>query len=89
MRVANPSRHLTIGTYVRPSAPYAAVKAAAAQKHATTRTLTNGELAVQYKSRPESVFLVFPGALYEVEVYDPNPATAFRLATAGKVVSVR
>jgi hypothetical protein len=53
-----------------------------------TRTLKDGSLAVQYKSRPSSVYLVFPGALYEVEVYDPNPATAFRLATTGKVLPI-
>lgn len=86
--IGDPSRHLTIGTYVRPGPPFEDVRKAAAAKHAVTRTLKDGSLAVQYRSRPESVYLVFPGALYEVEVYDPNPATAFRLATTGKVVPI-
>ena len=60
----------------------------AARQHAVTRTFKDGSVAVQYRTRPDSVYLVFPGALYEVEVYDPNPATALRLATAGKVVPI-
>jgi hypothetical protein len=86
--VGDPSRHLTVGTYIRPAPPFEAVRAAALKKHAVVRTLKDGSLAVQYPSRPESVYLVFPGALYEVEVYDPNPATAFHLATTGKVVPI-
>jgi hypothetical protein len=86
--VGDPSRHLTIGTYVRPSPPFESVRSAALKKHAVTRTLKDGSLAVQYRDRPTSVYLVFPGALYEVEVYDPNPATALSLATTGKVIPI-
>jgi hypothetical protein len=86
--VGDPSLHLTIGTYVRPTPPYNSVKAAATSKKATVRTLKDGSLAVQYHSRPQSVYLVFPGALYEVEVYDPSAATAMHLATTGKIVPI-
>src|SRR5947199_7806464 len=79
--VGDPSLHLTVGTYVRPSSPFESVRSAGIKKHAVVRTLKDGSLAVQYRSRPSSVYLVFPGALYEVEVYDQNPATALRLAT--------
>jgi hypothetical protein len=86
--VGDPSLHLTIGTYVRPSAPFESVRSAALKKHAVIKTMKDGSLAVQYRNRPSSVYLVFPGALYEVEVYDPNPATALSLATTGKVVPI-
>jgi hypothetical protein len=86
--IGDPSLHLTIGTYVRPSAPYDSVKKAATGKKATVRTLGSGALAVQYHNRPQSVYLVFPGALYEVEVYDPSAATAMHLATTGKIVPI-
>lgn len=86
--VGDPSRRLTIGTYVRSAPPFETVRKAAVDKHAVTRTLKDGSLAVQYRTRPQSVYLVFPGALYEVEVYSPNPATARRLATTGKVVPI-
>jgi hypothetical protein len=82
------SLHLTVGTYIRPSAPYDSVKAAATTKKATIRTVPNGGLAVQYHSRPQSVYLVYPGTLYEVEVYDPSAATALHLATSGKVAPI-
>ena len=77
---------LTIGTYVRPSPPFATVRKAALAKRATIESLPGGGLAVQYPSRMQSVFMVFPGASYEVEVYDPSTATALHLVTTGKVV---
>jgi hypothetical protein len=86
--VGDSSRHLTIGTYVQSSPPFEAVRSAAIKKHATIVTMKDGSIAVQYHNRPTSVYLVFPGAMYEVEVYDPNPATALRLATTGKVVPI-
>jgi hypothetical protein len=86
--VGSPNLHLTIGTYLRPSAPYDAVRSAAIRKHASIVTLQGGELAVAYHSRPQSVYLVFPGARWVVEVYDPSAATAMRLATTGKVVPI-
>jgi hypothetical protein len=74
------ARHfLTIGTYVRAAPPYATIRSAALAKHATIKALKGGELAVQYGARPQSVYLTFPGARYEVDVYDPSAATAMRL----------
>jgi hypothetical protein len=84
--VGSPTLHLTIGTYVRPVSPYSIVKAAAEQRHATMRFLRDGSLAVVYPSRPQSVYLVFPGKSYEIEVYDPSPARAMRLVLSGKIV---
>ena len=87
-RVGSSHTYLTIGTYTRPSPPYASVRSAALAKHATIKALSGGGLAVQYHSRPQSVYLILPHALYEVEVFDPSAATAFRLATTGKVVPI-
>lgn len=87
--VGSSDTYLTIGTYVRPSSPYDTVHRAALAKHAVIRPIgKTGELAVQYHSRPTSVYLIFPAAKYEVEVYDPSAATAFRLATSAKIVPV-
>jgi hypothetical protein len=86
--VGSSKTYLTIGTYVRPSPPYGAVRSAGVAKHATIKLLKGGGLAVQYPARQRSVYLVFPGVRYEVEVYDPSAATAFRLATTGKIVPV-
>jgi hypothetical protein len=86
--VGSSHTHLTIGTYVLSSPPYAVVHRAALAKRATIKALGHAALAVQYHVRPQSVYLVFPGANYEVEVYDPSPATALRLATTGRVVPI-
>lgn len=86
--VGTSTLHLTIGTYVRPTPPFAAIRAAATRQHAKIVKLKAGELAVQYRTRPQSVFLIFPGALYEVEVYDPLPATALKDATDGQVAPI-
>jgi hypothetical protein len=87
--VGSSRTYLTIGTYARSSSPYAAVRNAGLAKHATIKAVgKTGELAVQYKARPQSVYLISPRANYEVEVYDPSSATAFRLATTGKIVPI-
>jgi hypothetical protein len=88
-QVGTHQTYLTVGTYVRSSPPYAAVRQSAMAKHATTMSLHGGVLAVQYPARPQSVYLVFPSARYEVEVYDPSPAAALRLATSRKIAPVR
>jgi hypothetical protein len=88
VQVGAPQTFLTIGTYLRPTPPYGAVRQSALAKHATIRSLRDGALAVQYPSRPQSVYLVFPTARYEVEVYDPSPATALRLVTTGQVTPI-
>ena len=84
--VGSPSALLTIGTYIRPVEPYPIVRAAAQQKRATIRLLPHRTVAIVYPARPNSVFLVFPGKLYEVEVYDPVAAVALQIATSGQVV---
>jgi hypothetical protein len=87
--VGSSHRYLTIGTYVLPSSPYDTVHKAAITKHAVIKTLNKtGALAVQYRVRPQSVYLVFPGAKYEVEVYDPSASAALRIATTGKIVPI-
>jgi hypothetical protein len=81
------SGFLTIGTYPRPSA-YAELQRAAKAKGAVSMRLEDGGLAVYNESRPTSVYLGFPDARYQVEVYHPSPDEARRLALSGQVVPV-
>jgi hypothetical protein len=37
---------------------------------------------------PRSAYIAFPRQDYQVEVYDPSPARALRLATSGRVAPV-
>jgi hypothetical protein len=52
------------------------------------RTLKGGGLAIQYKSTPHNVYLVFPYSRYEVQIYDPSPGKALSLATSGKIIRI-
>jgi hypothetical protein len=83
--VAKPS--LTVGTYPVKHA-LAAVKRLALAKGASLLKLDGGGLAVLDPRFPHSVYLAYPGANYEVEVFDPSLARARRLVTSGRIVAV-
>jgi len=78
----------TVGTYPVPSA-YAVLGRAAEQPTAVTRDLPGGGLALLDTRRPQSVYLVWPGSGYEVEVFDPSPKRALDLVLDGTVAPVR
>jgi hypothetical protein len=50
--------------------------------------LAGGGLAFQYKSRPTSVYLAYPGSNYQIEVFDPLPRRALDLVVSGQVKAV-
>jgi hypothetical protein len=82
------SRFLTVGTYPRAGA-FAELKRAGRANGAISLTLERNGLAVFSKAKPTSVYLGYPDARYQVEVYDPSPDVARRLALSGQVVPVR
>jgi hypothetical protein len=47
--------------------------------------LEGGGLALVAAGHPTSVHLTYPGIDYQVEVYDPSPAKALRVARSGHV----
>jgi hypothetical protein len=79
--------YLSVGTYTVPNA-LVQIRALASRPGSVRIPLANGGVAVYTKSRPTSVYLAYPGAPYEIEVYDPNAATALQLVTSGKIVPV-
>jgi hypothetical protein len=79
--------YLSIGTYAMPNA-LAQIKTIANRAGSVRVPIANGGIAVYSKSRPTSVYLAYPGAPYEVEVFDPNAATALQLVTSGQIVPV-
>lgn len=78
----------TVGTYPVPSA-FAVLSRAAEQPTAITRNLPGGGLALLDTRRPQSVYLAWPGAGYEVEVFDPSPKRALDLVLDGAVAPAR
>jgi hypothetical protein len=83
---SNPN-YLTIGTYPQPNA-FATLQAAAKKQGIRTLHLPGGGLAFQYKNRPTSVYLAYPGSDYQIEVFDPSAARALRLVASGQVKPV-
>jgi hypothetical protein len=82
------SGFLTIGTYARPSA-FTELKRAAKADGAVSLKVGKDGLAVFNEAKPTSVYLGYPDARYQVEVYHPSPDEARRLALSGQVVPVK
>ena len=78
---------LTVGTYPRAKA-FAELKRAARANAASSRALPNGGLAV-FSRGSSSVYLGYPDARYQVEVYAPSPGSARQLVLSGQIVPVR
>ena len=88
-KVGDPrSGFLTIGTYPRPAA-FAELKRAAKADGAVSLKVGEDGLAVFNEAKPTSVYLGYPDARYQVEVYHPSPDEARRLALSGQVVPVK
>jgi hypothetical protein len=79
--------YLTVGTYPLPHA-FAAIRATARKQGLRALDIPGGGVAFQYKSRPTSVYLAYPGSSYQIEVFDPSPARALRLVTSGQIKPV-
>jgi hypothetical protein len=81
------SRFLTVGTYPRAGA-FVELQRAAKAKVAVSLKVGGEGLAVFSEARPTSVYLGYPDAKYQVEVFHPSPDEARRLALSGQVLPV-
>ena len=79
--------YLTVGTYPQPHA-FATLRATAKKQRAQLIHLAGGGLAFQYKGRPTSVYLAYPGSNYQIEVFDPSQTRALQLVRSGQVQPV-
>jgi hypothetical protein len=82
----NPN-YLTVGTYPLQNA-FATIRATARKQGLQTLDIPGGGVAFQYKNRPTSVYLAYPGSNYQIEVFDPSAARALRLVTSGQIKPV-
>lgn len=76
--------HLTIGSYPL-SDPEAALRAFAARPGSIVRHARDGTEVVSSEAHPTSVYFVGADKGVQVEVYDPSPRRAMRLALSGRV----
>jgi hypothetical protein len=76
---------LTVGTY---PAAGANLEKAADKPGAKTGQAPDGALVVTNSNNPTSVYIGYPDADHQVEVYDPDPKEAFSVATSGAIVPI-
>ncbi len=79
---------LTVATYPLPQA-LAALRANAKRSGAKLRRVRGGALAWVDPESPTSVYLAWPGAARQVEVYDPSAKRALAIALSGAVEAMR
>jgi hypothetical protein len=80
-------RYLTIGTYPQKNA-LATVRATAKKQGVQTMHVDGGGLAFQYKGRPTSFYVAYPGSAYQIEVFDPSPSRALQVVRSGQLTAV-
>jgi hypothetical protein len=78
---------LTVATYTFPGA-FEALGAVARKPGATTGEAPEGGIVVSRATTPTSAYLAYPDSDLQIEVFDPDPGTAFELAASGSVVPI-
>jgi hypothetical protein len=82
VKAGSPSAsYLTVATYPF-SGAYAALQKVGGK---SSVSIPGGGIAVVDKKDPKSVHVAYPNVNYQVEVYDPSPATALSVASSGSV----
>ena len=79
---------LVVGTYTQPGS-FANLQRAAKAPGALSVRIQNDGLVVFSSSKPTSVYVGYPGAGYQVEVYAPSADTARGLVLADKIQPIR
>ncbi len=82
------ARSLTIGSYPLPD-PAGALESVARKAGSVVRRGVDGRRAVTDERSATSVYFASPDNSVQVEVYDPSPPLAMRLALSGRVQPVR
>jgi hypothetical protein len=81
----NEPKYLTIATYPVKNA-LAAVRVIGKRGGSAPVPISGGGIAAVDKAHPTSVYLAYPGSPYQIEVFDPSPATARSIALSGQIV---
>ena len=79
---------LTIGTYPFPDAT-ARLEELAQEPGALANATPDGGFVLTNEDNPTSVYLAYPDEDLQIEIFDPDPGRAFKLASSGKVVPVQ
>jgi hypothetical protein len=78
---------LTVSTYVQPHA-VASLRRQARRSGGTIGHAPGNATVYFNRANPQSVYLAYPGAPVEIEIFDPSFKRALRLVESGQVVAV-
>lgn len=81
------AKYLTVATYPQRDA-FATLTATAKKQGVTAVPTPGGGRAFEDGDRATSAYVAFPGADVQVEVFDPVPGRALRLARSGEIAAV-
>jgi hypothetical protein len=88
VKVGASGTYLTVATYPVAGA-FAVTEGLGKEPGNTKRTLKGGAIAAYARSpNTTSVYVAFPGADYQIEVFDPSPGAALRVVTSGRIAAV-
>jgi hypothetical protein len=78
---------LTVGTYAQPNA-VASLRRQSKRSGGTIAKAPDNATVYYDRNNPQSIYLAYPGAPVEVEVFDPSFKRALRMVESGQVVAV-
>jgi hypothetical protein len=84
VHAGSPNPYLTVASYPVANA-LSATRVASKQAGATTLPVGSGGVAFYLKRRPTNVYLAYPNAAVQIEVFDPSAAVMHRLVAAGRI----
>lgn len=86
-QASDPRPFLTVGSYELPD-PIAALRTEGREPGGVLARAPRGGVVYFRRKQPESVYLAYPGANVQIEVFAPSFQQALQLVTAGRIVPV-
>ena len=78
-------KYLIVATY-KDARAYETIQKAAKSENGVTLTNPDGSIVYYAKASPLHVYLVFKNLAYQIEIFDPTPGAAFKLATTSGIL---
>jgi hypothetical protein len=83
-KIGTSNRYLFVATFPVRDA-FAATSATATKSTSVKLAAPGGAVAFYMRNSPTNAYVAFPGASYQIEIFDPNPQEAHALITSGRV----
>jgi len=84
VKVGSSNSYLAIGTYPMKNA-FAVTRALAAKAGSVRLTAPGPSIALYLRSRPQNIYVAFPGSSYQIEIFDPSASHARQIIRSGLI----